>query len=77
MSNNTLYYNRLFSFTFHYVSILICVRCFYDHFVRQIYIPLCLYFNRSVHQSNRYRIRIYIPLCLYFNTTIRKFICTE
>ena len=33
----------------------------------QIYIPLCLYFNKDAELLKRSIDSIYIPLCLYFN----------
>ena len=54
------------TFTFHYVSIStrrisIMIRSI------PIYIPLCIYFNRSVTTFVYGCSHIYIPLCIYFN----------
>ena len=44
----------LFTFTFHYVSILIRKRSQEENNLHQLYIPLCLYFNYTqAHQVNK------------------------
>ena len=54
-------------FTFHYVSIsTVCVLLLLFFFC-QIYIPLCIYFNRRRHFHKPESLAIYIPLCIYFN----------
>ena len=64
-----LFHSSLFSFTFHYVSILID-NVNYHTSCEHIYIPLCLYFNEEGDIIYKFPIYIYIPLCLYFNRVI-------
>ena len=55
------------TFTFHYVSILIVQFIQFLHLGSYLYIPLCLYFNRSKREQREHCAVLYIPLCLYFN----------
>ena len=53
-------------FTFHYVSISTWSSGM-DGLIRQIYIPLCIYFNGRWICCYPTCNKIYIPLCIYFN----------
>ena len=56
-----------FSFTFHYVSILITAGWYPVRLLKQLYIPLCLYYNVPRLSPQKQEHNLYIPLCLYFN----------
>ena len=60
----------MFSFTFHYVSILIFRLWYLTLPFFYVYIPLCLYFNLCVLSEALGFVIVYIPLCLYFNKVI-------
>ena len=60
-------YTAVQSFTFHYVSISTIFPTLSVNLSTVIYIPLCIYFNRSSKRRFRTLKTIYIPLCIYFN----------
>ena len=60
--------NPTISFTFHYVSISTLRRCKMSYINKNIYIPLCIYFNFFTVTCLTTLSAIYIPLCIYFNS---------
>ena len=62
-----------FRFTFQYVSILIQTRRWTRYDFKEIYIPICFYFNNyCILQESRW-FYIYIPICFYFNPILPYF----
>ncbi len=57
-------------FTFQYISILIQTRRWTRYDFKEIYIPICFYFNITNRLSQALTTIIYIPICFYFNNGI-------